>query len=69
VTHPGSAATGWPGPTPVRIAEHVCYPKQEIFEVCGALALAEAMLRRLGRPVDAARMAAVFEVVEGGLAR
>ena len=47
----------------------VTYRKEEVFEVCGALALAEVLLGRLGRTVEAARMAAVFDLVEAGLTR
>ena len=36
--------------------------------LCAALALAEAVLVRLGRPAEAARMAAVFERTEAHLA-
>jgi hypothetical protein len=35
--------------------------------VCDALALAEAVLNRLGYETEAARMAEVFEIVEAGL--
>lgn len=44
-------------------------PAEEIWEICGALALAESVLRSLGRDADAARMAVVFEAAEAGLAR
>ena len=56
------------GPAPLRFETMVSYCKDDIFEICGALALAEAVLRRCGRPVEAARMAEVFSVVEAGLA-
>lgn len=55
-------------PEPVRLGAWVRYPKEEVFEICGALALAEVVLRRLGHEVEAARMAAVFDLAEGGLA-
>jgi hypothetical protein len=41
--------------------------KDEVFEICGALALAESILARLGRTAEAAYVAAVFAVVEGRL--
>jgi hypothetical protein len=42
--------------------------KEEVFEVCGALARAESLLRSLGRPGDAAYLGAAFDIVEGRLA-
>ncbi|HEX3947922.1 MAG TPA: hypothetical protein VHW47_09455 [Acidimicrobiales bacterium] len=59
---------GCPLAEPVHFRTTVDCPKEEIFEVCAALALAEVVLARLGRPVEAARMAAVFDLVEGRLA-
>lgn len=56
-------------PKPVRLGPWVRYRKDEVFEICGALALAEVVLARLGHEVEAARMASVFELVESGLAR
>ncbi len=56
-------------PEQVRLGSWVHYRTDEVFEICGALALAEAVLARLGQEVEAARMATVFELVEGGLAR
>jgi hypothetical protein len=47
----------------------VSYDKAEVFEICAALALAERLLARLGRSVDADRMAEVFEVAERALTR
>jgi hypothetical protein len=41
--------------------------KDEVFEICGALALAESLLSQLGRVGDAAYIASVFDVVEGRL--
>jgi hypothetical protein len=41
--------------------------KEEVFEVCAALALAESLLRRLGCRGEAAHLGAVFDVVEGRL--
>jgi hypothetical protein len=45
----------------------VRYAKEEVFEICGALAMAEVVLACLDRPVEAARMAVVFDLVEGRL--
>ena len=63
VAHPAGTAA------PVRPAAWVRYRKQDVFEICAALALAEAVLRRSGREPEAARMAAAFELAEAGLAR
>ena len=41
--------------------------KDEVFVICGALALAESLLIRLGRCGEAAHLAAIFEEVEGRL--
>jgi hypothetical protein len=41
--------------------------KDEVFDICGALALGESLLKRLGMRAEAAHLAAVFEVVEGRL--
>lgn len=54
---------------PARLRPWVRYDKEEVFEICGALALAEVLLARLGREVEASRMAVVFDLVEGRLAR
>jgi hypothetical protein len=52
---------------PARLRPWASYPKEEIVEICGALALAESALARLGRPAEAAHVAAVFDMVEGRL--
>jgi hypothetical protein len=54
-------------PTPARFAAQVGFLKNEVFEICGALALAESLLARLGLPGEAAYLATVFDVVEGRL--
>jgi hypothetical protein len=54
-------------PPPARFAARVAFLKNEVFEICGALALAESLLARLGLPGEAAYLATVFEVVEGRL--
>lgn len=67
---PGTAIPGDPEvPQRLRLGSWVHYRKEEIFEVCGALALAEVLLAGRGRQAEASRMATVFDLVEGGLAR
>jgi hypothetical protein len=56
-----------PPPAPARFAPRVDFLKDEVFEICGALALAESLLARLGLPGEAAYLAEVFDVVEGRL--
>jgi hypothetical protein len=56
-----------PSPAPARFAARVDFLKDEVFDICGALALGESLLKRLGMPAEAAHLAAVFEVVEGRL--
>ena len=58
-----------PPPERVVVPAWIAYPKEDVFEVCGALAIAEVLLRRAGRRGSAERMAAVLELVEAGLAR
>jgi hypothetical protein len=53
---------------PTGFAPRVTFLKDEVFDICAALALAESLLSRLGRSHDAAHIGAVFEVVEGRLA-
>lgn len=53
---------------PLRIAPWARYAKDDVFEICGALASAEAALRRLGLREEAARVAGAFELAESGLA-
>jgi hypothetical protein len=52
---------------PADLHPAVRYAKEEVFEICGALAMAEVVLACLDRPVEAARMAVVFDLVEGRL--
>lgn len=68
---PGAGTQDRPAaaPQPLSIGPSVRYSKADAFEICGALALAESVLRSLGREADAARMAVVFEAAEAGLAR
>jgi hypothetical protein len=55
-------------PAPARFASRVEFLKDEVFDICGALALGESILACLGMPDEAAHLGAVFEVVEGRLA-
>ncbi len=41
---------------------------QDVVEVCGAPAWADAVLRRCGRPLEAGRMGEVFSLAESALA-
>lgn len=50
-----------------RFAQVLVLSKREAFELCEACADAERALLRAGRPVEAARMASTFELVEGRL--
>jgi hypothetical protein len=52
---------------PARFAARVELLNDEAFEVCGALALGESILRRFRLHGEAAHLAAVFDVVEGRL--
>jgi hypothetical protein len=54
-------------PSPARFAARVDFLKDEVFEICGALALAELLLEGLGLSGEAAYLATVFDVVEGPL--
>jgi hypothetical protein len=50
-----------------RFAHSLVLSKREAFDLCEACADAERALLRAGRPVEAARMAWTFELVEGRL--
>jgi hypothetical protein len=41
--------------------------KEEVAEICGALALGASLLRRLGLGFEASRLEALFSVVESRL--
>ena len=41
--------------------------KDEVFDICGALALGESLLKYFGMQNEAAHLAAVFDIVEGRL--
>jgi hypothetical protein len=51
----------------VRFASALVLSKREAFELCEACAEAERALLRCGRAIEAARMAAIFEMVEARL--
>jgi hypothetical protein len=51
----------------VRFASVVLLTKREAFEVCEVCADVERALLRAGRPVEAARAASLFELLEGRL--
>jgi hypothetical protein len=53
--------------SPVRFAPALVLTKREAFEMCEACADAERALLRCGKPTEAARMAAVFEMLEAKL--
>ena len=52
---------------PVRFPARVDFAKDEVFEVCATLALAERVLEHLGRPLEALGAARAFELMEGRL--
>jgi hypothetical protein len=54
-------------PLPTRFTEEIRLLKEEVFEICGALALGESLLLRLGMTTEAARLGALFDKVEGRL--
>ena len=56
------------GPSPVHFATTIDFVKEDVFEICAALALGESLLRRLGHDRGATTLAGVFDVVEGRLA-
>ncbi len=55
-------------PVRLRIGPWARYSKNDVFEICGALASAEMTFRLLGMPDEAARVAGAFELAESGLA-
>ena len=63
VKHPPSQS----GSQRLRFASVLVFTKREAFELCEACADAERALLRNGRPIEAARMAAVFELIESRL--
>ena len=56
-------------PEQLRIPAWVVYPKDDVFDLCDAVARAERALIRAGEQGEAARLAAAFEVLESGLSR
>jgi hypothetical protein len=63
----GRWASSSSSPTPACFAARIDFLKDEVFDICGALALAESLLKRLGMDCEAAHLAAVFDVVEARL--
>jgi hypothetical protein len=57
-----------PGTGAPHFRARIDFLKDDVFEICGALALAETLLHRLGRHEEAAHLGEVFDVVEGRLA-
>ncbi len=49
-------------------APHIDFLRDEVVEVCGALALGGSLLRRLGLVAEAARLEGLFGAVEARLA-
>ncbi len=45
-------------------APHVTFLKDEVFDICGALALGESVFTRLGLSDEATYLATVFDLVE-----
>ena len=66
--HRGHGCCSVAPPTPARFASRVEFLKNEVYEICGALALGESLLKRSGLISEAVHLAAVFDVVEGRLA-
>jgi hypothetical protein len=54
-------------PDVVRFAPRVMLTKREAFAICEVCADVERALLRSGRPVEAARAAALFELLESRL--
>jgi hypothetical protein len=55
------------GARATHFAPQVNFLKDEVFDICGALALGESFFMRLGLTNEAAYLATVFDVVEGRL--
>jgi hypothetical protein len=51
-----------------QFAPRIEFLKEEVFDICGALALGESLLRQLGLADEATRLAELFDAVEGRLA-
>jgi len=65
---PTEALGGAPSTSVERFAPAIVLTKREAFEVCEAVADSERLLLRSGNVSQAARLAALFELVEGRLA-
>jgi hypothetical protein len=55
-------------PQPHQRAAAIDFLREEVVEICGALALGGSMLRRLGLGAEASRLEALFGAVESRLA-
>ena len=55
------------GVSPVHFPERISFLKEEVFEICAALAMGESLLAHLGLESEATNMARLFDVVEGRL--
>ncbi|HXX91810.1 MAG TPA: hypothetical protein VEI83_16455 [Acidimicrobiales bacterium] len=55
--------------TGVKFAPVIVLSKREAFELCEAVAEAERAMLRSGNAAGAARLATIFELVEGRLVR
>jgi len=62
MTPPGEEAA-----EPVRFASAVVLSKNEVFEICEALAEAEFAFLRAGRAAQSSRVALLFEMIEARL--
>jgi hypothetical protein len=65
---PAPTVGGAPSTSVERFAPAIILTKREAFEVCEAIADSERLLLRSGNVSQAARLAALFELVEGRLA-
>ena len=59
---------GAPSPVPGPSGPPIDFLRDEVVEICGALALGGSLLRRLGLCAEAARLEVLFGVVEARLA-
>jgi hypothetical protein len=59
---------GPPAAHPITAEPPIDFLRDEVVEICGALALGGTLLRRLGLGAEAERLEALFDAVEGRLA-
>jgi hypothetical protein len=60
---------GDPSPETARFGERASFLKEEVYDVCSALALSESVLRQIGLLSEADYLGVVFDLVEGRLAQ